>query len=194
MQKLTKDLIELLFLRFSSIFGEKFSKNFVKLELYDMWCQEWLDGLAGIEIIHMKEAIDYCRLNLDWSPSIAEFRGICEKASGMPSCSEVMEAAIRRDFSHPITKIIYEKIGSWDMQNDKKDILTRKFSSFYKEAIAEYRSSLYRQYALETDKKITPIKEISHGKSHGSEVSRDNTGRDNMRKAEDYLSFGSALG
>lgn len=158
---LTLEMIKVLFLRFSTIFGERFSGHYKDPAWFDMWCEDWLDGLAGIQAEHIKLALDHCKLNLQWSPSIAEFRSICEKYAGMPSMQEVLQAAIRGDFAHPLARICYDKVGSWDMKNMSAKDLNKRFGDVYRDELANLRMSQYRQHKLETDKKITQLHDAS---------------------------------
>jgi hypothetical protein len=170
-----------LYLRFSIIFGEKFTKSYHDEEFKDIWYSEWVSGLAGIDVSFIKDALDYCKLNLEWAPSLAEFRRICEKASGFPDPSEIMKAAIRGDFYHPIIKLIYDKIGSWEMKRATEKDLIKCINAIYEEEIANHRMKLYREHQLLENPKIIRFEE--KGSTHGSEVTGNNIRRDNMRKA-----------
>lgn len=185
MNVLTLDIIKVLFLRFTSIFGDRFKKNHESPEMFDMWCQDWFDGLAGILPEHIKQALEHCKLNLEWAPSIAEFRGICEKYSGLPSVNEAIALAIRGDFTHPIVKRIYDQVGSWNMKNMTEKDLLKRFSVVYKEEVAHLRMVLYKQHRLENDSKLTELKGISDDKS------RDRARIRGVQKiTEDLFSFG----
>jgi hypothetical protein len=141
MEKLSLELTKLLYMRFTSTYGEKFVKNHPNDEFVKLWWEEWSEGMAGIDPAYIREALSYCRLNLEWPPSIAEFRRICEKASGIPSCDEALNAAIRREFDHPVIKLAYDKVGSWAMKNDKQTDLKPKFSAAYQDALNYFRQN-----------------------------------------------------
>lgn len=139
MEKLPREMSKRLYLRFSSLWGEKFTRHCPSDEFIEIWWQDWEQGLSGISGNHIKEALDYCRLNLDWPPSLAEFRRLCEKVSGIPSLQECLTLAIRRDFTHPIIAMAFDKIGSWAMKNDKEEVLRDKFKDAYNQALNEFR-------------------------------------------------------
>lgn len=130
---------KLLYCRFSVIYGDKFVKANHDNYFKSIWYEEWTSGMTGICVSAIKDALAYCKINLDWSPSIAEFRRICENANGVPSSSAALQSAIRREFNHPIVSIAYEKVGSWAMKNDKEGILAGKFQVAYTEALNEFR-------------------------------------------------------
>jgi ribosomal protein S4 len=45
---------------------------------------------------------------------------------------------VLRDFSHPLVKMVYDKIGSWTLTNGKEDDIQRKAKEHYTECIAEF--------------------------------------------------------
>jgi len=147
MEKLPLELTKILYMRFASTYGEKFVKHHPNDQFVQLWWEEWSEGMAGIDPAHIKEALSYCRLNLEWPPSIAEFRRLCESASGVPSVAQCLQAAIRRDFNHPVIKIAYDKVGSWAMKNDREADLKPKFQAAYTEALNEFRSNTAKSWA-----------------------------------------------
>lgn len=141
MKKELTNIISQLYTAFCIIFGSQFVKNHHTEQFIKMWIDEWSQGLEGIDENYIKQALHYCRLHLQWVPSMAEFIGLCDRAAGMPSCDESLRAAIRRDFSHPVTKMAFDKIGDWDMRHDSQEVLTKKFKSAYEESVMDMRVS-----------------------------------------------------
>lgn len=169
-----------LYLRFSTIWPEKFVKPYHTEEFISVWYQEWAEGLEGIKAEHIKKALDYCKMNLDWPPSIAEFRRYCEKVMGLPTLEEALQKAIRRDFSHPVIAITYEKIGSWNMTHAKEEVLIAKFKTAFHEALDEFRQDSdhswkkledlnAKQKVLSIPDKIPTANEIKHFKERYAE-------------------------
>lgn len=130
---------EALYVRLCAIYGDKFFKPYHTDEFKKIWHEEWVSGLNGIDVMLIKGALEYCKANIDWPPSIGEFRRICEKSSGMPTMAETMAAAVRREFSHPIVAMAFDKVGSWAMKNDKEAELRVKFQAAYDEALNQFR-------------------------------------------------------
>lgn len=141
MEKLPLEWSKLLYLRFTSLYGERFTKSHSSDQLVQMWWEDWADGLSGIAPDCIKDALNHCKLNVDWPPSLSEFRKICEKFSGYPSADDAFYLAIRRDFNHPITKLAYDKVGSWAMKNDKQSELKPKFTAAYQDALNYFRQN-----------------------------------------------------
>jgi hypothetical protein len=139
MENFTLSHAKLLYLRFCAIYGEKFVKNYHDEDFKAMWQREWMTGLEGIDISVVKDVLERCKKELEWPPSIAEFIRFCEEASGLPSCNEALACALRREFNHPVTRLAYDKVGSWDMRNCKEVDLQRKFKDAYQDALKSFR-------------------------------------------------------
>lgn len=141
MNNLSIKLTQLLYTRFCTIWADKFVKDYHTPQFISLWWEDWSEGLAGIDPSEIKDALNYCRTNLEWPPSMAEFRRICETASGIPIVADAFHKAIRRDFTHPVISLAYERVGSWDMKNDKQEVLAGKFQAAYIEAINAFRAN-----------------------------------------------------
>lgn len=138
-----------LFANFKEIFGyNKFSREFDSEESILSWCERWARCLSNQPMQSLKKALEYCELNLEWPPTIAEFISLCEKASGAPDCEEAMRLALKQDFSHPLVKATYDKLGSFAMRNDKEEVLTKKFKTAYEDCLRDFRKNTVEQKAL----------------------------------------------
>jgi hypothetical protein len=114
------------------IWGHKWSSSIPDDYIEATIC-EWKEGLKDIPPDAIKGALNYCRINLEWPPSIAEFRKHCKKSLGIPDIDQIIQGIIRRDFSHPIMEEIYKRVGSWSFSNDSEKILKKKVKSAYDE-------------------------------------------------------------
>lgn len=141
MEKQTVNIGKVLYMRFTVTYGDRFTHNHPTDDFVNCWIDEWNDGLADIDHLHIKDALQYCRLNLEWPPTLAEFRKLCEQASGIPTAEQALQAAIRGDFYHPIIRMSYDKIGSWDMRHDTHMTLSKKFKVAHQEALNAFRNS-----------------------------------------------------
>jgi len=119
-----------MFLRFSLIWKDKWAKDNddigTKMALW-----EWDTAISHLSIKNIDTAIDYCKLNFEWPPSIAEFLKICDVLSGIPAEDEILQLAIRRDFSNIIVKQIFDEIGSWAFSHDSEILLKKKIKNIY---------------------------------------------------------------
>lgn len=181
-----KELARRLHLRFSMIWGDKHDCRFTEDSYIQIWIDDWADGLSGIDPEIIKQGIDFCKINLEWPPSIAEFRKICERSLNIPTPRECLALAVRGDFTYPIVKSIYDKVGSWDMKNGKETDLLKRFEACHKEYIADSRMK-----KLENDECNKP--KLVHDSTQGSvnderkHITRNPSRGTHLRKVEDYL-------
>src|SRR6266404_8948025 len=135
---ITLEIIKMLYIRFANIWGDRFTSRHTP-KLIEMWYEEWLDSLQGLDPSTFRDAIKYCKDNLEWSPCIAEFIRICDRSLNIPDPRQCMDAAIRGDFYHPIIKEIAQKINSWDLKHDSAEKLLGKFTDLHFEEMVNFR-------------------------------------------------------
>ena len=106
-----------------------------------MAINEWSSSISYLDEAVIDKAIDRCKVTMAWPPSIAEFLDLCDEQSGVLSAQQIMDNAIRQDFSQPIVQYVYDKIGSWDFRNDSTKQLLAKCQHHRNEFIATHRLS-----------------------------------------------------
>ena len=72
-ESLSEKWITALFARLRGIYMDKWDRCFHSEEELAASKFEWSEGLAGMDGDAIKRAIEHCRLNIKWPPSIAEF-------------------------------------------------------------------------------------------------------------------------
>jgi len=169
MTKYSRDVIKKLYAHFSSIWGNSFISNHKNEGSIKLWVEEWYIGLAGVPVETFKEALDHCRITMEWSPSIAQFRKLCEKASGMPSEEEIYLCVIKPDFKHPLVQLVRDRLGSWAISRDTEKDLKKKFKAAYCEELAKYRLISQREALkqVEAIKRTTPLGQLELVKQNG---------------------------
>lgn len=133
------DIAKRLYMRFTTIYGEKFTRNHPTDDFVQMWWEDWAMGIAGLSPESIKKALQNCMMNLEWPPSIAEFRRLCESEDGLPTFEEALQKALSRDFGHPAVQEAFNTVGSWDFTHDTAIILRRKFQIAWKKAVDNMR-------------------------------------------------------
>jgi hypothetical protein len=137
-----------LYLRFAAIYDHKFVKSYHEEEFKSLWENEWCFGLQDVNVNTIKEALDYCRKNVDWPPSISEFIKICESHDGFPSLSDCLKAAMKREFNHPLVLMCYQAVGNWAMKNETEKVLDSKFKSAYADSLTKFRENKQSSWRL----------------------------------------------
>ncbi len=136
---LARNLIDLLFLRLEAIYGYSWTSRHTDLDAWEITKDEWGIGLANINHSEIRKTLDELRTNGDqFPPTLPMFIKMCLAESGIPSEEKAYQMAISRDFTHPLAKLCYEKIGSWDFTHDSAKDLRKKFSIAYKEVLKEF--------------------------------------------------------
>lgn len=179
----------MLYLRFSVIWGQKFTANHGDEKIIEMWIREWNEGLSGISINQIRDAVDYCKVSLVWPPSLAEFIGFCYKNINIPCPDDCLRMAVNRDFTHPIVKAIFDKVGDWEMKNGKNVDLKKKFEELHDEYVTELRvSTMFTDQVVQVSKP-----KLIHDSTQGSvndgrkHLVGNTSSRTHLRKVEDYL-------
>jgi hypothetical protein len=62
-----------LFAKFRAIYGNKWTDQFSSERELSMAKEEWSQALAELQPNQLKNGISWCRVNLDWPPSISQF-------------------------------------------------------------------------------------------------------------------------
>lgn len=140
MEKFNITHAKVLYVRLAAIYDHKFVKSYHDDDFKSLWYIEWCEGLDNTNPSSIKDALQYCRKNLEWPPSIAEFIRICESYSGVPSIHECIQKCIKKDFSHPLVLLCHEKIGSWAISHETSDVLEAKFKVAYSESLEKFRN------------------------------------------------------
>jgi len=101
-----KRVINQLFLRMSSIYGNKWTKGFASQEIENFAKREWYEGLtsANLSPDQIREGLDKCRNSQEWPPTISEFI-----AAAKPPIVHAMHKEFKNQLPSP--KISEEKLA-----------------------------------------------------------------------------------
>ncbi|MCF1193163.1 hypothetical protein LRR18_16360, partial [Mangrovimonas sp. AS39] len=133
-------LVQRLFVRFANKYGNLWTS---RLGEHGDWkgCEDdWLEELSAFTV---KDAVSAIRKALlifkDYPPTQGQLVDLCLKESGVPSEDEVIKLMVARDFTHPVVKLMYERIGGWTLTNGKTEEIRAKTKSGYAECVAQFR-------------------------------------------------------
>ena len=75
-----KTIINQLFLRMSSIYGNKWTSSFASVEIENFAKREWYDAMVQNNLTpdQIRQGLDKCRDEREWPPTISEFIGLAK--------------------------------------------------------------------------------------------------------------------
>ncbi len=125
--------INQLFMRFSAIWGHKFTSPFPTAEAIEVAKAEWLDALRPLSDEQVMAGIEQCRSRCEWPPSLPEFIRHCRGIADEMTC--VRRALAGNDDS--ISRQIRSRIGSWKLTHNSEKDLVSEAKSIYAELANE---------------------------------------------------------
>ena len=135
-----ESLIARLFARFRGRYGNLWTSRATCDEDWEFIMEDWLIELSKFSIEQVRAAVNKTLTEFkEFPPTLGQLVDLCMKESGVPSPQEVIRLMVARDFTHPLVKMVYDKIGSWTLTNGKSEEIERKVKEHYSEA----RSSFY---------------------------------------------------
>jgi hypothetical protein len=101
--------------------------------------EDWLIELSKFSIEQVRAAVNKTLSEFTtYPPTLGQLVELCMKESGVPCAQEVIRLMVARDFSHPLVKMVYDKIGSWTLTNGKSEEIERKVKEHYTEARSSF--------------------------------------------------------
>lgn len=156
-----RDLITRLFSQFANKYGKLWTGRLGENGDWEGCAQDWLDELSVFTFEEVRCAKNKAfSIYLDFPPTQGQLVDLCLKESGIPDATEVIRKMVSKDFSHPIVKILYDKIGSWKLANGTEKEITQKVSQSYEPAISEFKSNPKDQWARLREYKEAKLKEL----------------------------------
>ena len=135
-----ESLIARLFARFRGRYGNLWTSRATCDEDWEYIMVDWLEQLSKFSIEQVRAAVNKTLTEFkEFPPTLGQLVDLCMKESGVPSQQEVIRLMVARDFSHPLVKMVYDKIGSWTLTNGKSEEIERKVKEHYSES----RSNFY---------------------------------------------------
>lgn len=138
----------MVFARLRAIYGSKFEQTFGNSEEAMVRTKrEWGLALAPFAPPAVENALEHCKRNLAWPPSIAEFLKLLEVASGLPSARSAYEEACRCrsepatfNWRHPVIYQTASEVGFWRLQTEAEYRTWPDFDAAWQRNMARYRA------------------------------------------------------
>lgn len=142
MRFVDSEVVEKLFRRFSVRYGALWTTRLRNDEDWIFCHQEWLSELCGFTVEDFTKAvIKALAENKEYPPTLGQLIDLCLQASGIPSANDISQEIARKEFTHPLTKLIADRIGSWDLKNSSADAIKKRIDGLYTESLVDFRDN-----------------------------------------------------
>lgn len=109
---------------------------------------DWLEELSRFSLDVLRLAFKKSLIEFEKAPpTLPQLVHLCIQESGVPSVQEIIRLMVARDFSHPLVKMVYDKIGSWTLSNGKEEEIQRKAKEYYDEALSSFHIEPQKEWA-----------------------------------------------
>ncbi|HSG04659.1 MAG TPA: replication protein P [Marinobacterium sp.] len=182
----TKQLVNALFARFMAIYGHKFKSTFESEDEIRIAKREWALSVAAYSESELVQAVNYCKENHAWAPSIAEFLEVLRKLTsdlGLPGVRSAYHEACRfadhpleHSWSHPIVYWSGRSVGWFELRKLTEEETFKLFEYQYQLNVRRVRAGesleIPNPIALEQKSQVTQATNmLSFAKEHNLDES-----------------------
>lgn len=182
----TKQLVNALFARFMAIYGHKFKSTFESEDEIRIAKREWALSVASYSESELVQAVNFCKENFAWAPSISEFLNVLRKFTtdlGVPDVrSAYLEASmhasqpLKHNWSHPIVYWSGRAVGWFELRNLTEEETFKPFEYQYQLNVRRVRDGesleIPNPIALEQKSELTQATTmLSFAKEHNLDES-----------------------
>lgn len=138
-------VINMLFARFALIYGHKFESQYSDEEKIQRAKREWALSLAGTSRELVEYALERCKLELSWPPTIADFVRYLEpipEALGLPPTRDAYleacqnsHAPLQRHWSHAAVQLAARDTGYFKLRSEPERHTWPAFQSAYQDLV-----------------------------------------------------------
>lgn len=159
-------LIQKMFVKFANRYGNLWTSRLGEHGDWKKCEDDWLEELSAFRT---RDAINGIKKALviykDYPPTQGQIIDLCLKESGVPSEDEVIKLMVDRNFSHPMVKLVYDKVGGWMLTNGKAEEISRKVRAVYSDCKANFVGNPEQQWAqLEAKREQLSLPAVEHPK------------------------------
>ncbi|HHT9109560.1 MAG TPA: hypothetical protein ACFYDZ_00205 [Candidatus Brocadiaceae bacterium] len=141
-------LIARLFARFRGRYGALWISRATCDDDWQYIMEDWLEELSRFTLSEVRAAVNKTLTTYkDYPPTLGQLVDLCLKEAGTPEPNDVVRMMVARDFSHPLTKMIYDKIGSWALTNGKEEDIQRKTKEYYTDCLSDFHAEPKKAWA-----------------------------------------------
>lgn len=134
-----KDLVTRMFAKFAIVYGKLWTTRLGEDGDWQACADDWLGELSQFSEENLRAAVNKAlTMYRDFPPTLGQLIDLCLKESGVPDIQAIIQLMVDRNFTHPIVKMIYDKIGSWSLSRDTTDEVLKKTKEHYQKAVSEF--------------------------------------------------------
>lgn len=169
-----KTIIIKLFAKFRSRYGQLWTSRARADEDWEFIIEDWFDELCSFDLNTISQAVREALIQYkEYPPTLGQLVDLCLKATGVPSEDQVISLMVKREFNHPVVKLVYDKIGSWQLNNGKTEEIRAKVKSVYGECLNAFRENPEEKWAqLSAIKEQLSLPPVEHPKIPSQEERR----------------------
>ncbi len=134
-----RELINRLFSKFANKYGKLWTTRLGEGGDWAGCADDWFDELSKFSLEQVRAAVNKAlTIYRDFPPTQGQLIDLCLAESGVPDIQKLIKLMVARDFSHPLVKMVYDKIGSWTLNNGKENEIQSKAKDAYSECLADF--------------------------------------------------------
>lgn len=137
----TKALVNMVFARFMAIYGHKFKSAFETEQEIMLAKREWAMSIQRYSENELVAAVNRCKAELAWMPSISEFLKLLNEVGGdhgLPSAFAAYQEAcqsaehpLQHSWSHPAIYFAGRETGWFELRSESESEIFPRFSYHY---------------------------------------------------------------
>ena len=134
-----KEFINRLFNKFAIRYRKLWTTSLGEDGDWALCADDWLDELSKFSLNQVRAAVNKAlTIYRNFPPNLGQLIDLCLAESGVPEIHQIINLMVRREFNHPLVKMVYDKIGSWTLSNGKEIDIQNKSKAVYSECLAEF--------------------------------------------------------
>lgn len=167
-------IIVKLFAKFRSRYGQLWTSRAKVDEDWEFIIEDWLEELLPFDLETVRQAVKEALMqHKEYPPTLGQLVDLCLKATGVPGEDQIINLMVQREFNHPLVKLVYDKIGSWQLKNGKSEEIRAKVKSVYADCLNKFTAEPESQWAqLNIVKEQLSLPPVEHPKIPSQEERR----------------------
>lgn len=152
-----REIITRLFAKFANRYGKIWTTRLGEDGDWNACADEWLEELQQFDLAVLRQGVNVALgIYKDYPPTLGQLIDLCMKESGVPEISKVIRMMTNKDFSHPVVKMIYDKIGSWKLSNGSEKEIINLVREHYDRMINTFKTEPQNCWQKLTDYNAKP--------------------------------------